>query len=76
MGSQHSFITENDIEVLAKCEITRLLPVLIRFKGCRLTTAVQDCAHVIQALEAQRDFCRDVSIPVSGVEAWKKASQL
>ena len=76
MESPCKFITAKDVEVLSQWDTSRLLPVLIRFQGCRLVAPMQDCAHIIQALEAQRDYCRDASVPVSDIDAWKKAEAM
>ena len=61
-------------------EHTRLLPVMVRCCGGRFTAPAQDVAHFINIIEAQsdmtvasmvnpdRDYVRDVSMPVGGMQ--------
>lgn len=59
----HGFIELEDLRVLAHEK--RLTPVLLRFGACRCTCPAQDAEHIIEALNAFGDYCRDISIPVA-----------
>jgi hypothetical protein len=50
-------------ESLAKlADEDRLKQCLVRMSGCRFVAAAQDVKHIIDALELNGDYCRDVSI--------------
>jgi hypothetical protein len=60
---QGGFLHQPDLIALIAQE--RLRPVLVRHQGCRFV-APADCAtHIIEALEAANDYCRDVSLPTT-----------
>jgi hypothetical protein len=60
------FLTEADMPELIALD--RLCPVLVRCGACRFTCAAQDCAHLITAIVAAKDYVRDVSFPVGAME--------
>jgi hypothetical protein len=59
----HGFLELEDLRVLAREK--RLTPVLLRFGACRCTCPAQDAEHIIDALTAHGDYCRDISIPAT-----------
>lgn len=71
------FLTEADMSELIKLD--RLCPVLVRLGGGRFTCGAQDCAHLIECVEAGGDYVRDVSFPVGSIERaakWQPKSQI
>lgn len=60
------FLKDTDLPELTR--IDRLCPVLVRCGGCRFTCGAQDAARIIQAIERDGDYVRDVSFPVGSSE--------
>ena len=65
------FLKEPEINTLAQDEQLRLQPCLVRCNRCRFTTPAQDVKWLIECVEKNGDWCRDVSIP-AGDPIWKK----
>lgn len=62
-AGQCSFVTEEQLKVIAEDEETRMTPVLVRCGLGRFTTPAQDAAHFVKIIEAEgSDYVRDVSI--------------
>jgi len=61
----YGFLKQENIDLLALDKNLRLQQCLIRFQGCRLVCSAQDVRHIIESLEKNGDYCRDVSIPAS-----------
>lgn len=55
------FLSHTQLCVLAKED--RLRPVLVRCGGCRFIAPAQDATHIMEALTADGDYVRDVSLP-------------
>lgn len=62
-----SFLTAEEVVLVAACEETRLFQLLVRCGGCRFVCAAQDVAHLIRCVEAGGDYVRDVSVPASAI---------
>jgi len=62
-ADQMSFVTEDQLAVIAKDEETRMTPILVRCGMGRFTCPAQDAAHFVKIIEAEgSDYVRDVSI--------------
>ena len=60
--SRYGFIGEKDLEVIAANMETRLTQCLVRCGGCRFLAAAQDVKFLIECVEKNGDYVRDVSL--------------
>jgi hypothetical protein len=65
------FLGQKEVDALASDEQLRLQPCLVRCNRCRFTAPAQDVKWLIECVEKNGDWCRDVSIP-AGDPIWKK----
>ena len=67
---RHGFLVDGDLARLTKCG-HRLTQVLVKCGGVRFMAAVQDAAHIINAIEAAGDYVQDVRIITPQLKRWK-----
>jgi hypothetical protein len=60
--TKYGFIGEKDLEVIASNMETRLTQCLVRCGGCRFLAAAQDVKFLIESVEKNGDYVRDVSL--------------
>jgi hypothetical protein len=65
------FLTAEEIDVLAESEKYRLQMCLVRCGRSRFTCSAQDVKFMIEAIEKNGDYCRDVAIPAED-PIWEK----
>ena len=67
---QHGFLTSDDTRFLLgeHQDATRLLPVLVRCGGTRFTCGLQYLKGLMEMVEKNGDYVRDVSIPANSRE--------
>ena len=64
------WLTESDVEALRLDPNHRLQSCLVRCGGCRFTAPAQDVKFLIECVEKNGDYVRDVCIPAND-PIWK-----
>lgn len=64
------FMTEEQAKQVEA--VDRLCPVLVRCGGCRFTCGVQYLSHLIECIEKNGDYVRDVSITAQEMECARR----
>ena len=70
LADQHGFLTSTEVEFLADRDDGRLVQLLVRCGSKRFMCAAQDVQPMIEAVEANGDYVRDVSLP-TGHTLWQ-----